>query len=190
MPSPGMKRTMERRMAEAEGRAERARVLLVMGVSGSGTSTLGEALARALGADFIEGDAWHPPENVAKMARGEALTDADRWPWLRALRETLAGGAARRRSQVLACSALKEAYREALRDGLPGWRVVLLHGDRETLARRMAGRRDHFMPVALLDSQLADLEEPAEAIRVDIALPMEKAVEEVIRKLGPVPRPR
>ena len=171
-------------MVEAEGRAKGARGVLVMGVSGSGKSTLGEALARELGADFIEGDAWHPAGNVAKMARGEPLTDADRRPWLRALREALAEGAGRGRSQVLACSALKEAYRKELRAGLPDWRVVFLHGDRETLARRMAGRRDHFMPAALLDSQLADLEEPAEAIRVAMELPLGEAVREVLGKLG------
>lgn len=176
-------------MMGTEGRTGPVRILLVMGVSGSGKSTLGEALARELGADFIEGDAWHPAKNVAKMARGEPLTDADRWPWLRALRKALAEGVDRGRSQVLACSALKEAYREVLREGLPDWRVVLLHGDRETLSRRMAGRRDHFMPAALLDSQLADLEEPAGAIRVDMALPLDKAVEDVIRKLEAVPPP-
>lgn len=170
-----------------EGTTGPVRIFLVMGVSGSGKSTLGKALAGQLGADFMEGDAWHPARNVAKMSRGEPLTDADRWPWLRALREALAEGVDRGRSQVLACSALKEAYREVLREGLPDWQVVLLHGDRETLSRRMTSRRDHFMPVALLDSQLADLEEPEGAIRVDMALPLDTAVKAVIRKLGEAP---
>ncbi|HWA00801.1 MAG TPA: gluconokinase [Caulobacterales bacterium] len=136
------------------------RWIVVMGVAGSGKSTLGAALAEKLGLPFLEGDAFHPPENVAKMAAGVALTDEDRWPWLdtlgRALREA-EGGA------VLACSALKAIYRARLRSLSERSLVFLwLKLDRNVLLERMKGRKGHYMPASLLDSQLATLEPPAE----------------------------
>jgi gluconokinase len=134
--------------------------VVVMGVSGAGKTTLGRALAAALGVEFLEGDAFHPADNVAKMSRGQPLDDADRWPWLDRLAAELAGAAAARRGLVLACSALKRAYRDRLRKGAPGLRLVYLKGDKAVIRARLEGRKAHFMPPGLLDSQFAALEEP------------------------------
>ncbi len=131
---------------------------VVMGVSGAGKSVVGALLADTLGLPFIEGDAFHPPENRARMAAGVPLTDADRAGWLRALAAELATARRAGVGAVLACSALKRAYRDVLRDGHDDVRFVHLHGSRALLAERLAARRDHFMPVALLDSQLGTLE--------------------------------
>jgi gluconokinase len=134
---------------------------VVMGVSGCGKSTVGMALAQALGARFIEGDRFHPPANVAKMAAGAALGDADRAGWLQALRAEIVRTWEAGEVVVLACSALKRAYRDVLRgEGGEGGEAcfVHLHGERDLLAQRMAARPGHFMPVSLLDSQLRDLE--------------------------------
>lgn len=135
-------------------------IIVAMGVSGSGKTTLGRALARELGAEFLEGDRFHPEANVAKMSRGEPLEDADRWPWLDRLAEELArirqaGGTA-----VLACSALKRAYRDRLRRGAPELRLLFLKGDKALIRERLRARAQHFMPPGLLDSQFASLEEP------------------------------
>ena len=134
---------------------------VVMGVSGSGKSTVGAALARALGVDFVEGDAYHPPENVDRMRRGIPLTDQDRAAWLRALAARI--GEARRAGTglVVTCSALKRAYRDVLRAAAAEVRFVFLRGPAPLVAERLAGRRGHFMPPSLLQSQLATLEEPA-----------------------------
>ncbi len=145
--------------------------VVVMGVSGSGKTTVGTALAEALGVRFADGDDLHPESNVEKMAMGVPLTDADRWPWLDAVGALLAQGAS-----VVACSALRHAYRDRLRATAPALRLVYLHGSRELLARRM-GHRDHFMPVELLDSQLATLEPPAAdewALSYDVAATVEE----------------
>lgn len=135
--------------------------IVVMGVAGSGKSTLGAALAEALGLPFLEGDAFHPPANVAKMAAGVPLNDEDRWPWLDAL------GAALRNAPdgaVLACSALRVIYRERLRRAAAyPLALVWLKLDRDTLLERMRARTGHYMPVSLLESQLATLEPPAPA---------------------------
>jgi len=135
----------------------------VMGVSGSGKSTVGRLLAGVLGRRFIEGDALHPPANIEKMSSGVPLTDADRAPWLAAIAAELARGG----PAVLACSALKRAYR----DRLPGVRWFYLRVPRDVLAQRLAGRRGHFFPPALLDSQLVELEPPEESL--DGTLPAE-----------------
>ena len=141
-------------------------VVLVMGVAGAGKSTLGAALAQRLGARFIDADDLHSAENIARMERGIPLDDADRAPWLRAVRgavdRSLAGGT----PVVLACSALKAAYRDVLLGGLEGAVVVHLGVDRATLEARLAARRGHYMPASLLDSQLEALEDPADAIVV------------------------
>ena len=135
-------------------------VYVVMGVTGSGKSTVGVALARRLGVDFVEGDDYHPPENVRRMASGIPLTDADRAGWLRALaariREAKESGA----GLVVTCSALKRAYRDILRAADPDLRFVFLEGSESLISERIAERRGHFMPASLLGSQLATLEAP------------------------------
>ncbi len=128
-----------------------------MGVTGSGKSTLGQSLARALGWRFIEGDTLHPPANIARMTAGVALTDADRMPWLDNVAQAIA---TRTTSLVISCSALKRAYRDRLRRADPQLRFVLPVLSREALQQRLQHRGRHFMPAALLDSQLADLEPP------------------------------
>ena len=135
-------------------------VLVVMGVSGCGKSTVGERLAEALGLDFVEGDAFHAPSSVAKMASGLPLTDADRADWLVLLADKLAGVVREHRGVVLACSALKRAYRERLRAGAPQLRLVHLTGAPAMLLERTAQRIGHYMPASLLESQLATLEPP------------------------------
>jgi gluconokinase len=136
------------------------RRFVVMGVSGSGKSVIGALLAQALGAEFVEGDEYHSPENVARMSAGLPLTDEQRRAWLAALAARL--DAARvGPGIVVSCSALKRAYRDVLRGGTGDVRFVYLEGDRALLEQRLAGRRGHFMPSSLLDSQLATLEPPS-----------------------------
>ncbi len=135
---------------------------VVMGVAGAGKSAIGSALARALDVAFVEGDAFHPPENIAKMSLGVPLTDHDRAGWLRALASRIAEASHAGTGLVVACSALKRAYRDILRAAAPegDLQFVFLQGPRPVLAERLSGRRGHFMPPALLDSQLATLEPP------------------------------
>jgi gluconokinase len=158
--------------------------IVTMGVAGCGKSTLGEALAAALGCRFVEGDRLHSPANVAKMAAGTPLTDEDRWPWLAEVGRTLRGET----TIIASCSALKRAYRDLIRReaGRPVT-FLHLHGDTALLAERMAARQGHFMPPALLDSQLATLEMPGAdegAIRIDIALPVAAQVERALAALS------
>ncbi|MBC4014200.1 gluconokinase [Siccirubricoccus deserti] len=130
-----------------------------MGVSGSGKSTIGPLLATALGVDFADADAFHPAANVAKMSRGQPLTDADRWPWLDAIGAWLdARGAA---GGVVTCSALKRSYRDRLRAGRPAVRLLHLSGEAALIMARQAAREGHFMPPSLMASQFAALEPPA-----------------------------
>jgi gluconokinase len=133
-------------------------IIIVMGVSGSGKTTVGIALGTALGWPFVDGDTLHPAANVAKMAAGHPLTDADRAPWLAAIAGLMDKWAAAGGDGVIACSALRRAYRDVLRRD--GARFVFLDVDRSLLAARLAHRHGHFMPAALLDSQLATLEPP------------------------------
>jgi gluconokinase len=135
-----------------------------MGVSGCGKSTVGALLAHKLGCEFLDADEFHPPENVAKMASGTPLSDADRKPWLERLNAELK----KRRQVVLACSALKEAYRRQLAAGLDV-RFVHLRGSIELIRSRLAERQHRYMPASLLESQFATLEAPRDAIEVDIA---------------------
>ena len=164
--------------------------VVVMGVCGCGKSTVGERLARELGGLFIEGDAFHPPANVARMAAGIALTDADRQGWLEALAAQLADARRAGRSVVLACSALKRRYRDVLRLGAPDLRVVHLAGDRAMLAARLAARQGHYMPASLLDSQLATLETPdpdERAVTLDAGAPTDTLVQSALTQLQAPP---
>ena len=160
--------------------------IVVMGVSGSGKSTIGQALAGELGVPFVEGDELHPPRNVALMAAGTPLTDDDRSDWLQSLADTLAQAAAQGQGVVISCSALKRSYRERLRAGAPDLRWIYLHGSPALLAERLHARADHYMPPSLLQSQLDTLEPPAAdegAIEIDIALPPPAIVAAVRRRL-------
>ena len=157
-------------------------IILLMGVSGSGKSTVGRALAAELNWPFLDADTLHPQANVAKMASGIPLTDADRWPWFDRIVAEMRRYAAAGKNVVIACSALKQAYRDRLASG-GSLRVVYLKGDAETIAPRLAGRRGHFMPPSLLASQFATLEEPDNAIVVDITQPVAAQVAAITRAL-------
>ncbi|MDD5334054.1 MAG: gluconokinase [Rhodoferax sp.] len=135
-------------------------IFVVMGVSASGKSTVGAQLAATLGLEFLEGDSLHSAANVARMAAGVALTDADRLGWLQALARRIAAARAAGLGLVLSCSALKRAYRDILRQAAPDLHLVHLQGGRQLLAQRMAARTGHYMPLSLLESQLATLETP------------------------------
>lgn len=160
--------------------------IVVMGVAGCGKSSLGVALSESLGATFIEGDAFHPAENIARMSAGIPLTDADRANWLAGLAGRLAAGWIEGESMVLACSALKRRYRDALRQGDPRLVFVHLSGSHALIAERMATRTAHFMPKSLIDSQFRDLEalEPDErAIVCDIQQPLDSLRDRVLEQL-------
>lgn len=163
--------------------AEPSMIVVVMGVSGAGKSTVGRALADSLGARFIEGDDFHSQENRAKMQCGVPLDDADRQGWLAGLAQELAVTRKRGESAVLACSALKQAYRDLLAASCPDLHIVWLSGDRDLVARRLAARTDHFMPAGLLDSQFAILEPPACAVTVDIDSSPQDIVAQISRLL-------
>ena len=161
-----------------------------MGVSGCGKTTIGLALAQQLGVPFIEGDSLHPPRNVAMMAAGTPLNDADRADWLAAIAHKLSQAAAAGQGLVVSCSALKRRYRDVLRGGAPDLRFVHLHGSLSVLRQRMNERRGHYMPPSLLDSQLATLEppEPDEAaLTLDIDQPVERITEAALRWLRATP---
>ena len=164
-------------------------VIVVMGVSGSGKTTVGQLLADALGAEFAEGDAYHPPENIEKMRRGIPLEDADRWPWLHTLAAQIDRWLAAGTMVVLACSALKQSYRDVLARDRPGVRFVHLQGDMALIRLRLDRRRGHYMPATLLDSQFAALETPGDAITVDVAGTPEAITAAIIRKLDLTRRP-
>lgn len=160
------------------------RVLLVMGVAGSGKSTVGRALAASLGWRFTDADDLHPPANLAKLSAGTPLTDDDRAPWLAALRAHIDACLASRENTVLACSALRESYRRLLQADPGCVKLVHLKGPRSLLAARLAARSGHFASPALLDSQLATLEEPPYALTLDIAAPAEMLANGIRRHYG------
>jgi carbohydrate kinase (thermoresistant glucokinase family) len=159
-------------------------VVIVMGVTGSGKSTVGARLAADLGWPFYDADSFHPPENVARMSRGIALTDADRHPWLQAIRARIDDVLARGESAVIGCSALKDAYRSMLGADKPGVRFVFLRGDQALLAERLRHRVGHFMNPRLLGSQLDTLEEPDSAVRIEIALPLSAQLRRIRSELA------
>jgi carbohydrate kinase (thermoresistant glucokinase family) len=166
-------------------------ILVVMGVSGSGKTTVAEKLAAELGVEFLEGDKLHPRANVEKMKSGTPLTDDDRWPWLEAIATRIDEWRAQGKGGVITCSALKRTYRAVLVGERPQVRVVYLKGSRELIHRRMAARRGHFMPVGLLDSQFATLQEPGpdeRPIVADIGSAPAEIVADIIRQLGSSPR--
>lgn len=155
---------------------------VVMGVSGSGKTEIGRRLAERLHLDFIEGDAFHSPQNIAKMSAGTPLTDEDRHEWLLRLREKLQQAAQAGKAVVLTCSALKRRYRDLLREGDPDLLFVYLHGERALLASRMQMRRGHFMPVGMLDSQLAAFE-PPQADERFITLDIRETPEQIVDRI-------
>jgi gluconokinase len=162
-------------------------IVVLAGTSGIGKTTIGNVLATRLGWTFEDSDDLHSPAQVAKMRSGEPLTDEDRWPWLATVGAWMDQRIAVGESAVIACSALKRSYREYLYRGRPAVRIVLLVADPATLAARLAGRRGHFFPARLLQSQLADLQMPDDAERTYVVLAVRSPAEtadEIIRRLG------
>jgi gluconokinase len=158
-------------------------IVIIMGTTGSGKTTIGSFLAKRMGWEFVDADDFHPPSNVEKMKHGIPLTDADREPWLKALHDKIVEWTAEKRSVVLACSALKQSYRDELRAS-SDVKFVYLKGSYQLFSQRVLARRGHFAKQDLLASQFATLEEPTDAVIVDAAPSPEQIVSEVRRKLG------
>ena len=162
----------------------KTRFVIVMGVSGSGKTSVGRSLAEKLGWDFYDADDFHPPANVAKMASGTPLDDSDRAPWLAVLHDLISSSLKADRPGVLACSALKERYRQQLMDGNQGVQIVYLKGSYDLIWSRMEKRTDHYMKPHMLKSQFDALEEPANAFTIDIAMSLDEIVQEIISSLS------
>ena len=164
------------------------RTIILMGVCGCGKSLIGSLLAEKVGGIFEDADDFHPPENKAKMTAGTPLTDEDRWPWFRILRDRIDEMRAKTPVYLLACSALKKTYRDFLREGEPRQvlEFVFLQGSHELIGTRMAARKGHYMPTSLLDSQFAILEEPPseEALTISVEPTPEAIVEDVLANLA------
>jgi|SRR5271166_4109033 len=158
-------------------------IVIVMGVVGAGKTTVGRLLAEQFGWEFADADDFHPPANVEKIRHGIALTDDDRHPWLERLRAAIADWITKKRDVVLACSALKRSYRQELQAG-PEVRFVYLKGSANLIAQRLRSRQGHFAGEQILASQFADLEEPEEAVTVEIGSPPQQIVDEIRKKLG------
>jgi gluconokinase len=161
-----------------------AQIILLMGVSGSGKSAVGRALSIALGWPFYDGDDFHPPQNVQKMAQGVPLADADRLPWLQTLHDLMANCLAQGEYAIVACSALKQSYREILLAGNEGTQLVYLRGDYDLILSRMQARGNHFFKPELLASQFAVLEEPTNCLTVDIARPIDEIISAIVQQIG------
>ena len=159
-------------------------IILLTGVAGAGKTTVGERLADDLGWAFFDGDAFHPPANVEKMRNNISLTDADRFPWLTALRRHIDDLVRHEAAAVITCSALKKAYRDLLLDGPGDVRLVFLKGDFALIRQRMEKRRGHYFKADLLRSQFDALEEPDSGLIIDIVQPVESMVQEIRRALG------
>jgi gluconokinase len=162
---------------------DRPQALILMGVSGSGKTSVGELLSQKLGWPFFDGDDFHPKENVAKMAAGIPLDDQDRIPWLVNLRDLIADHLAEGKSILLACSALKQTYRDLLLEGNPNTVFVHLKGEFGLIMSRMQARAGHYMKPEMLRSQFETLETPTEALTVDIGQNLDRITEEIITKL-------
>ena len=166
----------------------RPHAIIVMGVSGSGKSSVGEAIAQSLAVQFSEGDALHPASNVDKMSKGIPLTDEDRMPWLDIIGETMKSALDRNEGIVVSCSALKQSYRDRLRAAVDGnLFFVYLHGSKELLTARMGARKGHFMPLSLLENQLATLEIPTGepgVVTVDIDGTIDEIAKTALRDLA------
>jgi gluconokinase len=159
-------------------------IVALMGVSGAGKTVVGRQLAQRLGWTFLDADDFHSAANIAKMRRGIALDDDDRLPWLRAIRAAVDEAAGHGLNVVVACSALREAYRRVLFEGLADVHLIYLDAPREVLRRRLESRHDHFMPANLLDSQLATLEPPDKAVVIDATQPVDDIVETLVRRVS------
>ena len=151
-----------------------------MGVSGSGKTTLGKALAQKLGWDFFDADDFHPPANIVKMAAGIPLSDSDRAPWLASLHEQLLSTLKAGRHPVLACSALKDKYRAQLLEGMDGIAIIYLKGSYDLIFSRMSIREGHYMKPEMLKSQFDALEEPKDAVVLDVEMSLEEMIETII----------
>ena len=161
--------------------------LIVMGVSGSGKSTIAERLAGRLAWSYEDGDKFHPPSNVAKMSAGQPLTDMDRWPWLMAIADEIDRVCLAGKHAVIACSALKRAYRDVLVHGRNDVRITFLDGTQALIASRLTQRKDHFMPPGLLESQFETLEPPdarEDPVTVSIDASVDAIVDDIVRQLG------
>lgn len=158
-------------------------LILVMGVAGSGKTLIGSVLAESLHCIFADADQFHPAANIEKMTHGVPLTDADRQPWLRAMRQAIEGWTKSGQNAVLACSALKQSYRDLLTAGVPAI-IAYLKGSPELIYTRLVQRHGHFMKPQMLSSQFADLEEPGDAIFIDIAQAPDQIVTEIRRRLA------
>jgi gluconokinase len=162
----------------------KTRFVIVMGVAGSGKTTVGELLAKRLGWNFYDADAFHPAENIAKMANGTPLDDTDRAPWLTALRALISASLQENRPAVLACSALKESYRRHLLEGNEGVQIVYLKGSYDLIWSRISLREGHYMKPEMLRSQFEALEEPTNALSIDVSMPVNDLVGEILNRLG------